>query len=107
MDGGGFFYTESGKSTERGFGTDAQPLWKDVPTTIDITLLLYVLFIPKFFTFTMRRGGPLEKAIVFAIIAYLLYNTYLACRQHEFYIRWERGMGLLLHLEEENLKEDK
>ncbi|RLI10646.1 hypothetical protein DRO42_00640 [Candidatus Bathyarchaeota archaeon] len=75
--------------------------------SIVTSLLLFVLFLPRFFLFTLRRGGPLDKVFVFAIIATLLYNVYLAYGQHEFYRRWEKRLGLLLHMEEEILGEER
>lgn len=74
--------------------------------SIVTSLLLFVLFIPRFFLITLRKGGPLDKLFVFAIIAALLYNAYLAYGQHKFYRRWEKRMGLLLHLEEKILGEE-
>jgi len=74
--------------------------------SIVTSLLLFVLFIPRFFLFTLRRGGPLDKVFVLAIIITLLYNAYLAYGQHKFYRRWEKRMGLLLHLEEKILGEE-
>lgn len=75
--------------------------------SIVTSLILFVLFIPRFFLLTLRRGGPLDTVFVLAIVAALLYNVYLAYSQHEFYRRWEKRMGLLLHLEEKILGEDK
>lgn len=74
--------------------------------SIVISLLLFVIYIPRFFFVTLRRGGPLDKLFAIAIIVALLYNAYLANDQHRFYRRWEKRMGLLLHLEEEILGEE-
>lgn len=74
--------------------------------SIVTSLLLFVVFLPRFFLFTLRRGGPIDKIFAVVIIVALLYNAYLAYRQHEFYRRWEKRMGLLLHLEEKILGEE-
>lgn len=69
------------------------------------SLLIFLVFLPRFFLVTLRRGGPFDKMFAVAIIAALLYNMYLAYGQHRFYSRWEKRLGLLLHLEEEILRE--
>ncbi len=69
------------------------------------SLLLFVMFFPRFFLVTLKRGGPFEKLLAVAIIVALLYNAYLNYGQHQFYRRWEKRLGLLLHLEEEVLGE--
>ena len=73
--------------------------------SIITSLLLFFLLLPRFFIVTLRRGGPLDKLFVLAVIGILIYNAYLAYSQHAFYRRWEKRMGLLLHLEEEVLGE--
>jgi len=69
------------------------------------SILLFLLFIPRFFLYTLRRGGPFDKLFALAIIGALLYNAYLAWGQHQFYRRWEKRLGLLIHLEEKILEE--
>ena len=68
------------------------------------SLLLFVIFIPRFLT-SLRRGGPVDRLFVLGIVAALLYNAYLAYGQHRFYSTWEKRLGLLLHLEEQLLGE--
>ncbi len=70
------------------------------------TIVLFVLFIPRYLLVTLKRGGPFDTLIALGIVAALLYNIYLSYRQHEFYRRWEKRLGLLLHMEEELLAED-
>jgi RsiW-degrading membrane proteinase PrsW (M82 family) len=74
--------------------------------SIVTTIILFVLFIPRFFLTTLRRGGPFDTLLALGIIAALLYNIYLSYRQHQFYQKWEKRMGLLLHIEEELLNEN-
>lgn len=69
------------------------------------SILLFVLFLPRFFLYTLRRGGPFDKLFAVAIIGTLFYNAYLAWGQHQFYRRWEKRLGLLLHFEEKILAE--
>lgn len=73
--------------------------------SIVTSFLLFVLFLPRFFWVTLRRGGPFDKLFALVIIAALLYNVYLSYSQHKFYRRWEKRLGLLLHLEKEILEE--
>lgn len=67
------------------------------------TLLLFLLFIPRYFLITIRSPGIIDTLIAMGIIAALVYSVYLSYRQHKFYRRWEKRMGLLLHFEEELL----
>lgn len=74
--------------------------------SIITTLILFVLFIPRYFLLTLRQQGYFDTIIALGIIIALLYNIYLSYRQHQFYQRWEKRMGLLLHIEEEILGGD-
>jgi len=69
------------------------------------TIILFALFIPTSFIISLRRAGPFDTLLLLGIIAALTYNTYLAYRQYKFYQKWERRMGLLLHIEEQILNE--
>ena len=71
--------------------------------SIVTTLILLLIFIPRFFLITLRRGGPFDKITIIGIIIALIYNMYLSYRQHQFYRKWEKRMGLLLHMEEKIL----
>ncbi|RJS86478.1 hypothetical protein CW701_02300 [Candidatus Bathyarchaeota archaeon] len=62
------------------------------------TGILITLFIPR-----LLREAPLWRLFTLILLVALLYNAYLAYRQHSFYRRWERRLGLLIHLEEELL----
>ena len=72
---------------------------------IIIAIILFALFIPTSFLITLRRPGPYDTLILLGIIFALIYSTYLAYRQYKFYQKWERRMGLLLHIEEQILNE--
>jgi hypothetical protein len=74
--------------------------------SIITTLILFFLFIPRYFLITLRRGGPFDTIIVVCIIITFFYSIYLSYKQHEFYKKWEKRMGLLIHMEEEILGED-
>ena len=73
--------------------------------TMIITILLFLLFIPRYFVLTLISRDRFDTFIALAIIVVLFYSIYLAFRQYRFYQRWERRIGLLLHLEEQLLKE--
>jgi hypothetical protein len=70
-----------------------------------ITILLFLLFIPRYFVLTLVSPNRFDTIIAVAIIIALFYSVYLAFRQYRFYQRWERRIGLLLHLEERLLDE--
>lgn len=74
--------------------------------SIVTTLILFLIFIPRFLLVTLRRGGPFDTITTIGIIIALIYNMYISYRQHQFYRKWEKRMGLLLHMEEEILGQD-
>lgn len=69
------------------------------------TVLLFIVFLPRYFLVTLRQGDPLDKLVAVTIAGLLLYSAYTSWRQHKFYQRWEKRLGLLLHLEKELLGE--
>ena len=69
------------------------------------TILLFLVFLPRYFLVTLKQGGPLDKLVAITIAALLLYSAYTSWSQHMFYQRWEKRLGLLLHLEKELLGE--
>jgi hypothetical protein len=69
--------------------------------SIITTLILFVLFMPRYFLLTLRQQGHFDTIIALGIIIARLYNLYCSYRQHQFYQWWEKRMGLLLHIEEE------
>lgn len=54
---------------------------------------------------TLSSRDRFDTVIAVAIIVGLFYSVYLAFRQYRFYQRWERRIGLLLHLEKQLLDE--
>jgi len=60
-----------------------------------ISLLLFVL--------SLRQTFQTQKLFSLLFTVLLFYTTYSSWRQYSFYRKWERRMGLLLHLEEELL----
>jgi cell division protein FtsW (lipid II flippase) len=73
--------------------------------TMIVTMLLFLLFIPRYFVLTLISRDRFDTVIAVAIIIALLYSVYLAFCQYRFYQRWERRIGLLLHLEAQLLDE--
>ena len=69
-----------------------------------LTLIaLFFLFIPRYFTLTLKQPGSLDTLIAIGIISALVYSIYLQYRQHTFYSKWERRIGVLLQMEHELL----
>lgn len=68
-------------------------------TSFLTTALLILLFIPRL----LKEGPPFSRILTPILLILLIYNAYLAYRQHSFYKRWEKRLGLLIHLEEELL----
>lgn len=73
--------------------------------SIVTTIVLFILFIPRYLQVTFKTPNRLDTLLALSIIAILCYNVYLSYKQHTFYSRWEKRLGLLLHLEERILEE--
>jgi hypothetical protein len=69
--------------------------------SIIMTILLMLMFLPRYFIVTIRQPGFPDTLIALGIVVTLLYTIYLSYRQHVFYAKWEKRIALLLHLEEE------
>ena len=70
------------------------------------TVLIFILFIPRYFFVTLKTPSRIDTLVALVIVAALLYNIYLSYKQHSFYSRWEKRLGLLLHLEERLLERE-
>ncbi len=75
-----------------------------IGVVLSITLLIFII---RFFLFQilLRPRALLDMLFLLIIIGLLLYSIYSFIEQHKFFKRWERRIGLLLHLEETMLKE--
>jgi hypothetical protein len=58
-----------------------------------ISLLLLIL--------SLRQTLQTQKLLSTLFTILLLYTTYSSWRQYSFYRKWEKRIGLILHLEEE------
>ena len=54
----------------------------------------------------LRNRAPLTFLFKIVIIASLVYTVSALLAQHRFFKRWERRIGLLLHLEEKIISEE-
>jgi len=67
--------------------------------------VLLVFFVLRFLLLALRRLDVVDVMfLVFAAI-FLIYSIYAMFAQYRFFNKWERRMGLLLHLEEELMSE--
>ena len=64
-------------------------------------IIIFLLFIPRYLIATLRTPNRVDTFVALVIVAALFYSMYLAYKQHSFYSRWEKRLGLLLHLEEQ------
>ena len=65
--------------------------------------MLSFLFLLLLFLLSLRQIFTTGKLFNLLFTILLLYTTYSSWRQYTFYRKWERRLGLLLHLEEELL----
>jgi membrane protein implicated in regulation of membrane protease activity len=68
-----------------------------ISSAITLGIILWLIIVIR------RIGGaaPIEFLFLFAVIALLGYSIYAAYSQYRFFNKWERRVGLLLHLEDE------
>jgi len=53
----------------------------------------------------IRHRAIIDFIFMIIIVAFLIYSIHALLAQHSFFKRWERRVGLLLHLEEELISE--
>ena len=53
----------------------------------------------------LAEGRVLEFLFMIVIVVFLVYTVFALYAQHRFFRRWERRIGLLLHLEESLIRE--
>ena len=74
--------------------------------------LLVAFLVPRFLNLLWRiRNLGLrfievldEFAFLVIVAAFISYEIYLLLRQYKFFAKWERRVGLLLHLEERSMQ---
>lgn len=66
---------------------------------------LLVFFVLRFLRTAIRQRALVDFIFLIIIVAFLIYSTYALFAQYRFFKRWERRIGLLLHLEEELIGE--
>jgi len=71
--------------------------------TMIVSAILIVLLTPRLVVLHFRRGDFFESVIYLAIIIGLSYNLWNSWKQHQFYKKWEKRIGVLMHEEEELL----
>jgi membrane protein implicated in regulation of membrane protease activity len=64
---------------------------------------LLVFFVLRFLIVAIRRLDTVDITFSIFVALFLIYSLYAMLVQYRFFNRWERRMGLLLHLEEELL----
>ncbi len=64
--------------------------------------VLLLFFVPRLLVAIRRpRWNFVDITFLLFITAFLIYSIYALFAQYQFFNRWERRVGLLLHLEEE------
>jgi hypothetical protein len=71
--------------------------------TMIVSAILIMLLTPRLIVLHFRRGDFFESVIYLAIIIGLSYNLWNSWKQHQFYKKWEKRIGVLMHEEEELL----
>lgn len=65
-----------------------------------------VFFVLRLLVAIKRPRPPIVDIIVLmVIVAFLVYSAYAMIAQYRFFSKWERRIGLLLHLEERLISE--
>jgi len=67
--------------------------------------VLLVFFVLRFLLLALKRLDIIDVTVLVFVAIFLIYSIYATFAQYRFFNRWERRMGLLLHLEEELMGE--
>ena len=66
---------------------------------------LLVFFVLRFLLLALRNRDLVDMIFLIFVALFLCYSLYAMIAQYRFFNKWERRVGLLLHLEEELLSE--
>jgi hypothetical protein len=75
--------------------------------TMVLSGILLIVLVPRLLILHFRRGDFVESLVYLSIIVGLSYNLWIGWKQHEFYKKWEKRIGVLMHEEEDLLGDDK
>lgn len=67
--------------------------------------ILLVFFVLRFLLLALKRLDITDTMFLVFVAIFLIYSIYALIGQYRFFNKWERRMGLLLHLEEELMSE--
>ncbi len=67
--------------------------------------ILFVIIVGTILKTRRLSLGLIDFGLLILAGAFLVYSIYAMYRQYRFFNRWERRIGLLLHLEEQMLAE--
>ena len=67
--------------------------------------VLLVFFVLRFLLLALKRLDVIDTMFLVFVAIFLIYSIYALIGQYRFFNKWERRMGLLLHLEEELMSE--
>lgn len=68
-----------------------------ISSAITLGIILWLIVVIR----RLRGAAPIEFIFLFAVIGLLGYSIYATYSQYRFFNKWERRVGLLLHLEDE------
>jgi hypothetical protein len=71
-----------------------------ISSSLMLLIVLWLIIVIR----RVRGAAPVEFIFLFAVIVFLGYSIYSMYKQYRFFNKWERRIGLLLHLEEEMLQ---
>jgi hypothetical protein len=54
----------------------------------------------------LKNRAPLDFLFMIVVTVSLVYTIYVLLAQHRFFRKWERRIGLLLHLEDQLISEE-
>jgi len=70
-----------------------------------VASIALIVFFLRFLLLAIRRIDVIDVMLLVFVTVFLIYSVYAMFAEYRFFHRWERRMGLLLHLEEELLSE--
>lgn len=70
-----------------------------------VSFALLLFSFPRLLS-ALRNRALFDLIFMIAIIGALIYTIYALLAQHKFFKRWERRIGVLIHMEEKILGQD-
>lgn len=67
--------------------------------------VLLIFFVSRLLFAAIKQRAVVDFIFLIIVVVFLIYSMYALLAQYRFFKKWERRIGLLLHLEEKLMSE--